>query len=379
MQKAVSPAIFLCLFCYFSVTQSCAQLPNYPFYDTLSHRKGKKRLSWHTNYLGYNKNNEYFNKIADGYTLFGQQLITTARYQPNAHLLLEGGVSFRRDFGRNATSEWLPLLRLKYQKGRFAFLFGTLEGHLNHRLIEPLFDFERLITRRLENGFQGWYRSPRFEVEAWVDWTRVIYPGSPFREEITGGLNSDYFLLRNPEQHLRIPVQLTGVHLGGQIDTAPEPLVTRFNLATGLVWQKNWANGGWLEQLEVHQYGTWYKDFSFNPTSLYDQGWGWYTHLNVKLKHLGNIGVSYWRGTTYESFLGGDLYSSRSRRFGDGLEGERIRELLILRLINNLNLSENFWISLRTEPFWDVQNQKFEFSMGLYAVCRIGVPLWKQE
>lgn len=370
MQKVLAVLYFFSVLSYFSALPLRAQLDNIPFRDTLRTTAPPRSVSLQLDYLGYHKNNEYFNEIADGYTLFGQQVILTGQYRATPYLWLEGGISFQRDFGVNAHTEWLPVLRLKYQKARWAFLFGTLEGHLNHGLIEPLFDFERLLSRRLENGFQGWYRGTRFQAELWVDWSQVIYRGSPFRERIDGGANLNYDVLRTEKSTLRIPFQLTGLHLGGQIDTSSEPLVTRFNWASGVVWQHH--TGGFVETLSLQQYGVWYLDFSPNPSSLYDKGWGLYSHVNVRLRHLGNIGLSYWKGTTYESSLGGDLFSSATRQFDPAIPGERVRELLILRLVNNIRLNENTWISLRAEPFWDFGNQQFEFSTGLYLTFREG-------
>ncbi|MGF1532602.1 MAG: hypothetical protein ACFCUI_02785 [Bernardetiaceae bacterium] len=364
-QKGLVCFYFLSLLSYFS---ALGQLPNLPFRDTLSvGQMPIKGLHLRWDYLGYQKNNEYFNTIADGYTIFGQQLIVSVAYRPAAYFTIEGGASFRRDFGVNARSEWLPVLRLKYERTRWAFLFGTLEGHLNHGLIEPLFDFERLLTRRLENGFQFWYKGNRLRAEAWIDWQRVIYAGSPFQEEIVGGAHIQGQI--SPE--LAVPLQITAFHAGGQIDTSSEPLVTQLNLALGLVWCKDFAEGSFLEQLEWHHYGLAYGDASFRPRQPdYTSGWGYYTHFNARLRRLGNIALSYWSGQRFVAPLGGDLYGSLSRRFDPPLVGESRRELLFLRLIQNLRLHPSLWLSLRAEPFWDFGSQKLEFSTGLYLVYR---------
>ncbi len=374
MQKRTVYLVFVLILNYFFASSSIAQIDNTPFLDTLRlSKQPQKTLLLHLDYLGYNKNNEYFNNIADGYTLFGQQAIATLRYRPSAHIFLEGGASFRRDFGINATSEWLPFLRLKFQKDRVSLLFGTLEGNLNHELIEPLFDFERLIARRLENGMQIRYSGNRLKSDIWVDWTIKIDEGDPFRERIDGGLNLQYDLLPSEEKALNTVLQVTGVHLGGQIDTSPERLVTSFNVAAGGVFKREINPKGFVKAFEIHQYGVWHKDFQ-SSLGLYDRGWAVYSHANLRLAHLGNIGVSYWRGNTFDSSTGGDLYSSTSRRFAPrgGILGERIRELLIFRFINNISLSKRVWLSSRLEPFYDLQNEKWEFSMALYLTYRQG-------
>ena len=47
--------------------------------------------------LGFSKNNEYFNKIADGYTLFGYHLNPELIYYPAPFVRLEAGVLLWKD------------------------------------------------------------------------------------------------------------------------------------------------------------------------------------------------------------------------------------------------------------------------------------------
>lgn len=104
--------------------------------------------------LGFVKNNEYFNKIADGYTLFGYQLQPSVSYQPSKDVIIQAGVLLWKDFGAAGYEDIAPTFTIKLRRKQWELLFGTLEGNLNHGYIEPLYDFERLVSNRLEHGVQ---------------------------------------------------------------------------------------------------------------------------------------------------------------------------------------------------------------------------------
>jgi hypothetical protein len=103
------------------------------------------------NLLGFGKNNEYFDTTVEGYTLMGYQVNPYLSYHVAPNVRLDAGVYAQKDFGNEEYSEVKPTLSLKITNGNLGFVFGTLEGSLNHRLIEPLYDFERVLKNRLEN------------------------------------------------------------------------------------------------------------------------------------------------------------------------------------------------------------------------------------
>ena len=98
--------------------------------------------------LGYLRNNEFKSDIIPGYTLFGYQLRPYLSYYPSSHIRIDMGGFFVRDFGEDGFSEIRPILTFKYSKRSYSFIFGTLEGALSHRIIEPIYDVENVIARR---------------------------------------------------------------------------------------------------------------------------------------------------------------------------------------------------------------------------------------
>ena len=126
---------------------SKAQLLN----DSLEYRirpdslkTGELHLS--INNFNYLRNYEYFNKIQDGYTLFGAQLEPQLVYYAHPRLAVTAGVHLRKDFGGRGIYKTYPLFSIKYQKGNTTLINGVLEGNIHHRMVEPLFDFEKKIT-----------------------------------------------------------------------------------------------------------------------------------------------------------------------------------------------------------------------------------------
>ena len=77
---------------------------------------GDLRLS--LNSFTFFKDNEYFNKIVDGYTLYGTQLNPQLVYYPVQNLRLEGGVFLWKDFGNPQLQQVRPTFRATWTTGR---------------------------------------------------------------------------------------------------------------------------------------------------------------------------------------------------------------------------------------------------------------------
>ncbi len=96
-----------------------------------------------------------------------------------------------------------------------------------------------------------------------------------------------------------------------------------------------------------------------------------YFNLATKTK-FGELMGSYWTGTKYISPIGGDLYQGASRRW-DALNQypEPKRKILILRLMNNIKLTENAQIISRFEPYYDFGARAWNWSSSLFLSVKI--------
>ena len=314
--------------------------------------------------LGYNKNNEYFHKIADGYTLFGIQAIPYLSYQASDKIRLDAGMFARKDFGNNGFVEVKPLLTIRYEQGPVNVLFGTLEGSLNHRLIEPMYDFERVMTDRLEEGLQFLFERPQTFLDVWINWEKMIYAGSPEQEEVSGGISYNRRLLEKNGWRLELPLQFVAYHKGGQIDINPNPLVTHVNAAGGFELVREWEKG-LVRSLSFQPYGVWFRDFSHQIVIPYEQGGGWYLNLSAATKHFTAM-LSYWEGKDFVGIKSGALYQSVSTTFKYPDYTQDVRRLLILRFMLQVPITPELEVSTRFEPYYDFGHSAFEFSHGMY-------------
>ncbi len=348
-------------------TQSWAQLNNRIFdysFHTDSTKQKQLYLSFQS--LAFNKNNEYFNKIADGYTLFGYQWMPTLSYYPHPNVRIDAGIYLQQDFGNSAFTTVAPVFTVKVKRDKLNILFGTLEGSTNHRLIEPIYDFERLLINRLEQGIQANLQTNRLFLDAWVNWENMIYPGDSAQEEVTGGLSTSYLLSENEKYRVELPFQLFLYHIGGQIDVLDAPIRTLANMALGLNIARKMPETSKLKNISLQAYATSFQEFS-NAQIPFDQGSAAYININFAWHSLDVMG-SYWRGNNFISARGGNLYQSISTTVNTPEVIEQVRELLILRIMHRWHVFDHLTIMSRFEPHYDFQNSKFEFSHGMYIV-----------
>ena len=362
----VRPFCFL-VFVLFSFAAR-AQLDNSAFYRPLPVGEGRAHeVRLNLDVLGFSKNNEYFNKIADGYTLFGYHFNPRLSYYPTDSVRVDGGIFLRKDFGTPGLFTVEPTLTVKVQRPHGQFLFGTLQGTASHRYIEPLYDFERVILNRIENGIQYIGTYDKFWFDAWIDWQRSIYRRSPYQEEIAGGISSETRLFQSSDSlwRLSLPLQFTGQHIGGQIDTDPKPLTTVFNGAAGLKLEKRFRSKVFQRAFtENHLVG--FLDYSFENQLPFERGRGIYLNAGLDTKYQ-TLLISYWRGSDYVALLGGRLYQSASTTVHNPDYVEPDRELLIIRFLHDIRIYRDLTVTLRFEPHFDLNTGYFEFSNSLYV------------
>lgn len=355
---------------------AAAQIDNTPFFQVYQLQpQDSNKVFLEISALGFTKNNEYFNRIADGYTLFGYQATPAVTYQPLKNFAITGGAYFRKDFGSEGFFNVEPVFRFTYHRDSLQVIFGTLNGALTHRLIEPLYDFDRFLATPLENGLQVRYFKKSWFADFWIDWQRMIYEGDPFQEEVTGGLSLEKEFQLN-EISLFIPLQLLVYHKGGQIDTAPNPLETFWNSAVGFRLEK--TNDQFIKQWQASFYYLFYKDFSNTKLQPFENGQGYYLNGSLMTDFDLQVMLSYWKGREFISIMGGQLYPSVSSVFKNPDRVEQERELLLLRFSHNIHIYKGISLISRFDPYYDLQNETFEFSHGLYINYKQKIPLIKK-
>ena len=325
------------------------------------------------------RNYEFFNDFQDGYTLFGTQLEPRLVYYVNPKLVVSAGINARKDFGKDGLNKSYPIFTIKYQNKNFSLVNGVIEGNVNHRMIEPIFDFEQKISRPVEYGTQFIINKPSLFMDAFINWQRMTEPYSALQEQIYAGLSSDISLYQKAGFKLSIPVQGFVFHQGGQIDTDPSPLKTIANTALGFKVQYN--RTGFVKQLQTENYLVSYSELSPTKVAVFSEGKGIFLNAGLQTR-LGNLTGSYWEGNKYVSPVGMPIYQSVSQNIGIEGYSEKIRKLIFLRYTYQKQLVSNFYFDFRVEPVFDLKSpgsKSMEFYHSMFLLYKQDFKLFKKK
>ncbi len=313
------------------------------------------------------RNNEYFNPIVSGETFLGTQLSGSLLYAPSPNLQLEAGVFLLQDFGSENFRSVKPLIRLTYQKKATKMIFGNLQANYAHRLIEPLYGFEQGLARHLEQGLQFIHHRPKLYTELWVDWQQTVSAQKDRPERFWVGWVNDLTLVKSKGLTTHISTQATIFHTGGQDLIQPFALGNELNLATGIKTTQTFDSTSFFKKFYVEIYGILSAEQYSGLEEISRTGNALYTNIGLDMR-LVHFLFSLWQGNGFNSTQGGDLYKSFSQREG-GISQDK-RTLLFFRLMKDWKIQEDFSIGLRVEPYYDVENQLWEFNAGLFMVYR---------
>jgi hypothetical protein len=325
-------------------------------------------------YNSFFKNNEYFDSIANGYTLFGTQLQTSLAYVLHPNIRLQAGFYARKDFGNDGFHTIQPTFTIKLQKNGYGLLMGNLEGNIAHRLVEPLYNYERYMLQHTEQGLQLKINNPKLWSDTWLDWEVQQYAGSPFQEQFTFGHSSQINVFSNKKVQLHVPVQAVVSHRGGQIDIDTTSLQTIANMSTGFSVSLH-APTKWLQKITSENYFLIFKDASPTKKMPFASGTGLFLNVRAETIYQLSAVLSYWSGREFISTRGGDLFSSAATQYGARGYTEAKRDLLFLRLHYNKQLLDGFFADIRFEPYYNMQSTKLNYSYSLFLTYKRDVKL----
>ncbi|MDP1727046.1 MAG: hypothetical protein Q8M15_09710 [Bacteroidota bacterium] len=344
---------------------SFAQVDNHFLYDpALTNFADSNKLGFAIFNNNYMRNTEYYNKIEVGRTLLGYQLMPSLYYQANSHIRLQGGLFVRKDFGGNEPfTRVTPTFTLKIQNNKWLINFGTLEGTLNHRMLESMVDIASWIENPIENGFQLKHESKSLFFDTWIHWEKFIERGANEKEVLTAGLNYQPTLIASESGFSFTPITQGMIsHRGGQIDTDTlKSFYVIANYAAGFRLMKQNPNA-YIKEWRLEPYLLFYHQ---NDGTLYPFKGGSSVYLNAaaKTKNIGLM-LSYWNGNQYIAPRGTPIYSSVSLDVPGYTEPDR--QLLFIRIFYEKSLFEKLNLSLRTEPFYDINHSTFDYSFSVY-------------
>lgn len=299
--------------------------------------------------LNYIRNLEYKSNIDEGRTLFGYQFWPELNYQIAPGIQVSAGVFAQRDFGGDGFYKLEPTYGLQIKRGVNTVRFGYLLGSVQHNLIEPLYDPERVIEQRMENGFQ-WVRNHRnLFHDFWIDWKRMTYQNSKHPEEFNAGLILEPVAIQRNRIKLSFPVSMLAYHQGGEIDTSHRPTLSIFNFDYAGKCILRPASG--FDSIDLQMHFSYYEDISTTPVSFID-GLGQMFSAAVYFRKMGLM-VNYWDAHQFQSPIGDVIYQSVSFK-NRALYTSFYRKMLMTRIFYQTDLSENLRFLFRANYIRDL-------------------------
>ena len=338
--------------------------------DSLIDKKAK--FGFLVDNVNYVRNTEYHSEIEHGATWAGTQIWPQIVFRYNEHLIFKGGVFLQKDFGNNKFRTPLPTYTLTYTRNRLKVNFGTLDGSLDHKLIEPLYAMENYIDKRMENGFQvkGNFRYLGFDT--WVDWEKMIYRDSRSPEKFTAGLSADLKLINKPRVSWTFPVQTLIKHQGGEIYAPPHSNIkTQFNLACGTRFTRKMP-GRVIDKVDFQGFLTFYEDLAPTKADSFFDGSGQFVALTLYHQYFG-VMLNYWDAHQYIAPLGEPLFVSKSRA-EEGVY-RQYQKMVMLRLTYEMPLWKNCALVARMNNIYNLSEKKYDNVIEAYFKFNIGSPL----
>jgi len=316
--------------------------------------------------INYLKNNEYFGKVIEGYTLFGFNIAPKLTYSPNSKVKLSAGANLLSYYSREDETKVSILLSFQYKLlPKLDFILGNIYGTVNHKLIDPLFDYERYLYDNIENGIQFLWNGDRFTADLWLDWQQQIFYDDPFQEKFNVGLSSNYILVKNDNDQLSIPFQNLIRHEGGQINSnRSAPLKTIYNSAVGLSYLKT-THSKYIHNIRLSSYWVNYQDLSITKQQMFIDGEGSYSTLELFNNSIDFL-LGYWYGKQFVAPSGNPLFESYSRT--NIFIEEPKRSIIMGKVSYHKDIVAGLNLGFRFDSFYDMDDSNLEYFWSILIV-----------
>lgn len=274
------------------------------------------------------QDNEWFGLHGTGYTLPGFYMRPVVSYVTKTRgcvVNLEGGAHWLHFWGARhypsagSLGVWqedsdtatavhvLPWVRAEIgaEDGRWMVTMGSLR---EHDMPLPLYNPERQYAADPEAGVQLRLDYRHLETDLWVDWQEYIWQRSRRQERFTAGVSGAVKWQRGA-WGVKVPVHVTGQHVGGQGLKEHKAVQNRFNGAVGLMaeWRRE---GRWRVAGGCYAMGFTHKNMPMIP---YRRGWGLYPTVSFEReteRWETAVDAGYWQGHGFVPLLGSVLFSN---------------------------------------------------------------------
>ncbi len=313
------------------------------------------------------KNEEYFNPIVSGKTLFGYHLQSSFFFCPQPDLQITLGIWALRSLGeKKYLQKILPICTTDYRRKHFRLLFGHLLNNLFQPFIAPLFDQEQYLTHCMEGLYIQYLHADFF-----LHWRQCLHKKHKQPEKFLAGIKYTWPYFRGDTHQRAFPLQGYVYHVGGQ-----GIQYKGYSLFIGALGHR-WTYHMHHRLFKKMVWDFWYVKnfFNTNKVSTLQQGHGLYSCL--MLITLGGDWIAkYWQGYNFcTANIGEKVYQSSiilQKTDGDFFQYITARRhLLFLSYRKTWRWGENFTIQLALHPYYDFTYQIFEQAAELLLSIKI--------
>jgi len=240
------------------------------------------KLSLNISTSNFVKDNEYFNRMVEGYTLIGFWAEPTLEYTIGNRTSIRAGLSTVRFFGKDGFYNTEPILSIRHAfTPNISLTMGSLP-YSQHGIPDPLLDPERFYLHRVDNGALIQLTASRIYSDTWLSWDRFSFYGDTVQELISAGNGSRITLLNNERFQIQLPIYLIITHRGGQLVRPKQPIETLVNVGSGisLLWQINRLT------IELNPNYFLYRKLTSHPSQPFSEGWAIYPVLKLSNNHV---------------------------------------------------------------------------------------------
>jgi hypothetical protein len=334
-------------------------------------------FAWKSGAIFYGDNTEFFNPYRTGQTILGAQLQTylSAGLGPRTEIIL-GAYGNHRSGRSDFLDEVRPLLGFRYRTRTSLGALGTLVTEDRHGYLEPLEVSTLEFTRPVEYGMQ-WREDHRaVGGEVFIDWQHLNTRNS--REVFDYGL----LLHARPTSYLSLEFQGHGLHHGGQLYTAGEPVTNNQVAAVGVRLHGGLPLAG-ASELAVFRLGSHGNIDPFPPAGRPDHGSGTYIRGAIAPRGWAELFTIQWWGRDFLSDEGDNAYGSQGSDPAYYRSSRRYQEYGITRR-TTIESAVTLDTELRFHRFDDLHSialghSKWEYSYRLVVRAPFEVGLGRAE
>ncbi|MEZ5045896.1 MAG: hypothetical protein R2831_02780 [Chitinophagaceae bacterium] len=327
--------------------------------ETRFHDSVSNQVFFHLDSKVLFKNNEYFNPLVEGYTLFSNQLDLGIQYQISPYVQVSAHTLLQKDVAYNTQLKAYPLLRLTVKKNGYSLIAGSILPHVSHKLLDALYAYERLITNPYEQGIQIKIEKKHIWSDTWLLWEQMQYPQSPLQEKFLVG-HSSVLKTQYKKSSLSIPIQGVVSHRGGQIGTSNLPTISQATVGIG--FQFSYQLNRFIKDIYTENYFLLSKELGSQLTS----GKAIFANIGFRSQYGIQSSIGYWQGHDFVASHGAPIFQSVASQLGTPFFYTKKREILFWRFLYQHELAKSIFLDIRLEPYYDFGFEKIEYTYGAY-------------